>query len=85
MSNDSINEDFNIKLGTFIRTKREELNISQREFAIRSGVSHATLSRYEGSKNSFTTDVKISNLIKLSDSLGITLACLIENVVNIKS
>ena len=43
-------EEMNIFIAEFIRKKREELGLSQRELARRCGVSNGTISMIEGSR-----------------------------------
>ena len=46
--------------------RRKELKVSQKELAVRSGVSYASIRRFEG-----TGEISLSSLISLANSIGL--------------
>jgi len=47
------------------RQRRKELRLSQKELAVKSGVSYASIRRFES-----VGDISLSSLLKIGDALG---------------
>ena len=62
-------EEFNLKIGQFIRIEREKLNFSIRELERRSGVSRMVISQLEGATPFQSLNPRIHSLKKLLESL----------------
>ena len=62
-------------IGSRIKTRRQELKMSQREMATRLGYTdHSTLARIETNK----ADLTLSRLLKIAEVLGVTPSYIIE-------
>lgn len=62
-------------LGDYLRRKREQLGLSQRQLAARAGVHHSRLASLE--KGETTTQPKPEHLQRLADALGIDVSKLL--------
>ena len=70
-------------LGEFIKEYRERNNLSQRQFAIRCGLSNGYISMLEDGKNPKTGKplvTKIENIMKIASAMGYTLSDLFNSV-----
>ena len=63
-------EEFNLKVGQFIRMQRQKLNFSIRELERKSGVSKAMISRLEGSIPFEESNPRIHSLKSIVESLN---------------
>jgi DNA-binding XRE family transcriptional regulator len=64
-------EDLNlVSLGEHVRIQRKMVNISQKELARRSGVSHMTIMQIEQGRSK---GMKLATLLKLSEALEVTI------------
>lgn len=70
--------DFN-RLGSTIRTFREELDLTQKELEERSGIAHTIISRLE---TGAITDPKLSTLSRLAQGLNLSLAKFVDEITS---